>query len=411
MRKIFKNVLPFVVILFVLSILIVPITASADSGDGANNLYLPVVFHDFDSSWQWQSSEIVSLPEFPFSDPVIAIDLANRPHILWDVWPSDNQFIYHIYEANAGWTSPQTIDNTLGASNLILPPMVGVDGQIHLVWYNELNFGGPYRLMASSFDGNKWTGASELVRYTYNSANAAINVNIDGELNVVYGVPGIISTSYFYTQKSASGWTTAQSIDPKLSYPYSLTKVMPDQAGGVKLLIRNWNDTTLYYSYWKDNRILQQLIPLGTISTSSNSILDSEGNWHFYRTGSVPIPGGNVTGIYHQCATSTLESGAEEVLTGDVNVSDYSVTRDNNGKTVISWTNQTSGNKVLNLEIFQGCEFLKHIEYPLPSLEQPYTWGSLVATAKTAGHPGKFCALYQKSIADDYGLFCALVND
>lgn len=289
--------------------------------------------------------------------------------------------------------------------------MVGVDGQIHLVWYNELNFGGPYRLMASSFDGNQWTGASELVRYTNNSANAAINVNTDGELNVVYGVPGIISTSYFYTQKSSSGWTTAQSIDPKLSYPYSLTKVMPDQAGGVKLLIRNWNDTTLCYSYWKDNRILQQLIPLGTISTSSNSILDSEGNWHFYRTGSVPIPGGNVTGIYHQCATSTLELGAEEVLTGDVNVSDYSVTRDNNGKTVISWTNQTSENKVLNLEIFQGCEFLKHIEYPLPSLEQPYTWGSLVATAKTAGHPGKFCALYQKSIADDYGLFCALVND
>lgn len=386
-----------------------PFKANAQTAEDGNSIYLPVLMQDYDSSWRWDSVNRISLPESPFHDPMIGNDFQGRTHLLWDNWSSGNQFIFHTYQTDSGWTPSAEIDQTLGASDLILPPMIGADGRLHLIWYNELVLGGPYRLMTDSFNTNHWEIAHELVRYQYNSSDVTMNVSPDGSVYVVYGILGIIKTDYFFTQKTSAGWSTATYIDLALSYPYSLIKALPDQSGGVGLLIHNWNNSTLYYSHWKNGNLSPNLIPLGLINTSNASFLDSQDNWHFFRIASAPIPGGSVDGIYHQCMSSNLSLGPEEVLSGINNVSDYSVTRDNNGKVVFSWTMLVNGKKVLALEIFNGCERLKHNEYTLPTTEN---WGSLSATAKTAGHPGKFCAVYDIAYqSKEYGLFCARVND
>ena len=389
-----------------------PWKANAQTAADGNSIYLPVVMQDYDSSWRWDSVNRISLPESPFHDPVIGNDFQGRTHLLWDNWSSGDQFIFHTYQTDSGWTTSAEIDQTLGASKVILPPMMGADGQLHLVWYNELALGGPYRLMADSFNISQWEIAHELVRYQYNSSDVAMNVSPNGSVNVVFGILGLIRTDYFFTQKTSAGWSAGTYIDPQLSYPYSLLKALPDQSGGVGLLIRNWNNSTLYYSNWKNGNISPNLFPIGVINTSNASFLDSQDNWHFFRTGSVPIPGGSVNGIYHQCMGSDLSLGQEEVLTGMNNVSDYSVTRDNNGKVVFSWTKLVNENKVLALEVLQGCARLKHNEYSLPALPNSDKWGLLNATAKTAGHPGKFCALYDIAFkSNEFGLFCAWVND
>lgn len=409
MKKFIFGIIKTSFLIVVLISFTIPVNNSVEAEDGGTSIYLPVIMQEYDPSWRWDSVEKITLPEAPLHDPVIGNDFQGRTHLLWDKWPSGNEFIFHTYQTESGWTTSAEIDQTLGASKIILPPMIGADGRLHLIWYNELSFGGPYRLMADSYDNGQWEIGQELVRYQYNSLNVMMNVGSDGSVNVVYGVPGIVFTNYYFTQKASGGWTPANNINLSLIYPYSLFKVQPDQSGGVGILIRNSNNSTIYYSHWKNGNFSPNLLPVGVINTTSASFLDSQDNWHFFRTGSVPVPGGSVNGIYHQCMSSDLSLGTEEAITGMNNVSDYNITRDNNGKAVFSWTKLVNGKKVLALEIFNGCDRLNHKEYTLPSTEN---WGSLNATAKTGGHPGKFCALYDIAYkSNEFGLFCARVND
>jgi len=43
------------------------------------------------------------------------------------------------------------------------------DGHIHLLWFNSLSDGGPYRLMYASFDGQAWSPEEEVYRSKANS--------------------------------------------------------------------------------------------------------------------------------------------------------------------------------------------------------------------------------------------------
>lgn len=374
-------------------------------------LYLPLVLLNYDNAWQWETADYITLPDYSLNGPVLKLDTSGTKHLIWDVMASTNRFIFTTRKTASGWTPVEKIDNTLGASTLSNFPELGTDGSIYLVWKNELALGGPYRLMFARFFGGKWESAEELIRGTYQFPFAAINGGEGANVNFIYGASNLISTQYYFSQKTAAGWSPAMPIDPPLDYPYSINRVTPDHQGGVKLLIRSWNDKTMYISYWKNGLFSYHGIPVGIIDPYANSMLDSSNNWHFFKTGNVAIPGGTITGLYHQCLSSELNLGAEKVITGSLPVQDYSVTRDDGGKAVISWTDTQSAKSILHIQVFQGCELVKESEYRLPALPQPYTWGPLVSTSKVSGPYGQFCALFRKNFTTEYGLFCARVID
>ena len=41
----------------------------------------------------------------------------------------------------------EAMAQTIGASELLTAPIASTDGSIYIPWQNELNFGGPYRIM------------------------------------------------------------------------------------------------------------------------------------------------------------------------------------------------------------------------------------------------------------------------
>lgn len=383
----------------------------AQSVDNSNNLYLPIILNNADFAWQWENGEFITLPNYPVHGPFLKIDSSSKIHLFWDVMTTGNQFIFTTRKSAEGWTPVEKIDNTLGASSITESPELGSNGNVLLIWNNQLTTGGPYRLMFDSFTGSTWEVAEEIVRDNSQLRFAAINRGENDSVNVAYGISNMIATQYYFSQKTKSGWSSAQLINPDLPYPYSINRVFPDQHGGVKYLIRSWVNQTMYYSYWKNGQFTQNLIPLGIINPFANSILDSQDNWHFYDTVSVPVSGGSVTGLYHQCLSSDLGLGSEQVLTGSLPLSSYSVTRDEGGKVVLSWTDSQHGNSLLHLEIFQGCDLVDQREFNLPVLQQPYTWGALVSSSKTSGLSGRYCALFKKSFGTEYGLFCARTID
>ena len=143
--------------------------ARAQSDTSGHVLYLPLLQNGYDPSWQWKPTEMVSVSPTPFDNPFLAIDHAGRVHVFWDTWPTSGAaFIYHTYQTANGWSPPAPVANTLGISKLLIPPVVTPDGRIHLVWYNELAFGGPYRLMYASFDGSQGSPEEEMARFRPN---------------------------------------------------------------------------------------------------------------------------------------------------------------------------------------------------------------------------------------------------
>ncbi len=78
-----------------------------------------------------------------------------------------------------------------------------------------------------------------------------------------------------------------------------------------------------YFSYWKDSAFLVKDLDIGGDVDYRSGIIDGQKNIFLYHTGSVPVPGGNVTGLSQQCLTANHVWQPELVVSGQNQVSAY----------------------------------------------------------------------------------------
>ena len=98
--------------------------ANQTSDGDPQQVFIPMVYKDYDPTWQWEPLKEVTLTPTPYSTTT-AIDLNGKPHIFWDTWGGSNAFIYHRYQTEGGWSDPEAIAQTLGTSDLLAPPVAG----------------------------------------------------------------------------------------------------------------------------------------------------------------------------------------------------------------------------------------------------------------------------------------------
>jgi hypothetical protein len=384
-----------------------PVIAQSDTSGLA--LYLPLVQNGYDPHWRWEASEMVSVSPSPFNNPFLAIDHEGRVHVFWDTWSSSGAaFIYHSYQNGGGWTAPAAIANTLGISKLLIRPVVTPDGHIHLVWYNELAFGGPYRLMYAGFDGSQWSPEEEIMRFSSPNPSAVLNNDDYGNLHIVYKVPGIVTSQYFQRVRVQEAWGEPVNITPDSGSQVILWELQPDRAGGVRFYGREL-DRALVYSYWRDGAFQSELslITGFTWPASFGTLLDAGDNLHIYRNASAPAPGGSVNGLYHLCLDSGLSWEDEQVLSGYDSIgSGSSMAKDESGGVAFGWKEYNSAE--FSLALLKGCAQPVRKTGLLPESTR---WGDLSAVALSS-QPGKFCALVE--IPYHYqtqGLACAEIGD
>ncbi len=267
----------------------------------------------------------------------MAIDHAGRVHIFWDVSPSSGvAYIYHMVQTGTGWSAPAKIANTLGMSSVLSQPVISPDGRIHLLWYNQLAYGGPYQFMYASFDGSQWSSEDEIARFSYQDRYGILNYDDQGNIDVVFTIANLISSSYYHKVQTSAGWSQAVDITPMVTVFVSWN-IWPDDIGGVRFLGRDLYDNIIY-SYWKDGGFQTSSHLLPYVTWSNSSVLDTQNNFHLFRVASVPVPGGDVTGLYHQCLDTSLNWGPEQVLSGQNSIGDNIVAAwDNSGRVVFGW--------------------------------------------------------------------------
>lgn len=361
--------------------------------------YLPLVTNDYDPAWNWSPSITPTLSPSP-QNVVMVLDQAGYPHILWDTTTYGQQFIYHTRLTAQGWTTPTAILPTLGVSYMLYPPVIGSDGKLHLLWRNQLSENGQQirRLLYTVFDGTSWGAEQEVYRIGgYYSVNGMVQLDGTGTAHATFLV-SYLSSDIYHSQQSAGGWTTPVEITlPSLFFGY-LT-VWPDQLGGVRV----YYDASdgLHFFNWRNNQFLvnNQLLPSGL--SSHGSQLDGQNNLHTFWTGSVPIPGGSVTGLYYQCLTSNLIWGTQQVLSGQNNASSVFGTSDRESGVALIWNEASSR---IRLGIWNSCTQTDLKTTPIPA---SWTLKAVVLSSE----PKKVCALTSRSYYPViYNVTCANFN-
>jgi len=240
-------ILIVLILTFVLSLFNQPASAQTPPPD-QQSIFLPAVFRDYDPTWQLEQPQIVTLTPTPLGDPVMTIDHQGRQHIFWNPWSGSNTFIYHMYQTESRWSSPQPVAPTLGTSTVITYPVTGPDGSIHLIWKNALNFGGPYRLMYAKWKDGAWEPEVELHRTDLNGIDGRVEVDPLGVPHVLIGsLDDYIKTTFYHCVPGVTSCAEKTKLPLKqLSNTFFL-----DRFGGVIVLGEalngfNWE---LYYSY------------------------------------------------------------------------------------------------------------------------------------------------------------------
>jgi hypothetical protein len=365
------------------------------------NVFLPVLFREYDPRWNWLEPYSIQLTPSP-SDPVfMLIDHDGRVHLLWSTLFSP-RFIYHTYLEHGSWTAIQPVSQTLGTSYTVHPPILSVDGTIHFVWRTWLGTGTDlaYRLMYTNFSGGHWSPEEEIARSGYYELNGKPHTDSDGGIRVTYVDSTFIFPTHAYQRtRTSSGWTTPiEILQP------SFTRITwPDMAGGIHFYGTQYPDT-LYYSYWLDGKFLVKDRQLTGDISMRYTQMDLETNLHTYWTGQVPVPGGTVYGVSHQVLDKNLQWGPVTIPSGENNVAGYvAQSWDSGSLFALAW--EHSEDEQLGFAAWDGSEQIlnKQINYT------PAQYWALRAAAISRS-PGMFCTLVRLMYSADFEVLCAEVS-
>ncbi|MBI5565383.1 MAG: hypothetical protein HY870_10820 [Chloroflexi bacterium] len=344
--------------------------------------YLPVVTNDYDPAWRWSAIITPTLSPAP-NQVVMTLDQAGHPHLVWDTTSYGQQFIFHTYLTDQGWTTPTAILPTLGASYILYPPIVGPDGKLHLLWRNQLSENSQQyqRLLYAAFDGTTWGPERELYRANgIYSLAGMIRLDAAAKVHATFTV-STLSTDIYHSTLEATGWSTPVGVAlPTFFIGYQT--IWPDQQGGVRI----YRDTTssLHYFYWRNNQLqVNDQLLAGNLSTHASQ-MDGLNDLHTFWTGSVPVPGGSVTGLYYQCLNSNLTWSTQQVLSGQNNAGSANSASDGVSNVVLAWSETSTPTRV---GIWNGCNRTDLKTVPVPS-------GTWTLKAVALNHaPQKVCVL------------------
>jgi hypothetical protein len=387
----------------ILVLAFIPAALGEQSSD-EHIIFMPLAMQQYDSSLTWLEPSSVDLVPWSMYSPLSIIDKQGRLHLFWDTLEGPS-FIYHTMQTNNGWTEPAPVSNSLGLSSTLSEPFVDNNGIIHLLWKNWLGTGSvkPYRLLYSSFDGNRWSSEEEVVRAD-NDLNGVIHSREGGEIQISFYY-GSFPTRYFYTIRSGSGWGSIAEITPStnvivIRFGYDI--VLGDSMGGIHVYAITYLSQEIRYSYWRNGSWLVRDRVLDVKTYEPRIQLDGLSNLHLFWTGTVPVPGGHVNGLYHQCVEDNRVLLPREVPSSNQAV--YSVARasDQVSKTGLAW--RESGSK-FRLGTWEGCTSLGVRNIPFPT-ELNLELTSLAMSAD----PGKVCAVGRVPYGNTHVAMCGEVR-
>ncbi|MFN3763856.1 MAG: hypothetical protein ACK4WK_11745, partial [Anaerolineae bacterium] len=281
-------------------------TTAAQSPDQNGDeylVYLPLVAREYDPTWVWRGGITVTLTPSP-GKILMAIDRQGRVHLLWHPAYSSPKFIYHTYLLPLGWTSPTVVAPSLGSSEVMFPPVVAPDGTLHFLWWNRKTSNDPPRMLYASFSGTGWTPEEEVFQSgPSTSLQGMVHLDASGRVHATMLECSFWLCNTYHTVRSGN-WQTAVQIP----HPQYSGWVWPDRWGGVHFYGNDYSTPPkLYYSYWRDGQFLTRDYFAGYLKVSGRETqLDGQNNLHIFWKDWVPIPGGQVTGLYYQCLSQSL---------------------------------------------------------------------------------------------------------
>jgi len=360
-------------------------------------VFLPLVANEYDPTWVWTEITTPTLTPSPFlSTPLIAIDKQGQVHLFWDTSSSQSQFIYHSYLTAQGWTTPTEVAPSLGSSDTLYPPVVGQDGRIHLLWYNELTYSGPRRLLYSAFDGSQWSAEEEIYRVeSPYSLQGMTHLDQAGQIHVTL-LSSHVYADIYHTVRRTSGWSTPINI-PR---PHAISWVWPNQRGDVHLYGYGYPNI-MYYSHWHDGQFLVENAQTSGTLSGRDTQLDGLNNLHLFWTADVPVPGGSVRGLHHQCLSDNLQWGEVQVPTGDKAINYPSPLKATDWETRFALVWQELDANQTRMGVWQDCTLSDLKTIPLPS-ESPWLPNAL-AISHT---PNKICLLVKTLYGSSYRVIC-----
>lgn len=375
--------------------------ASQAQSTEQTSLFLPLVTNHYNPAWQWAPATVVDLIPTPDHAPQLLIDNSGQLHLFWDTNRTP-RLIYHTYWNGQSWSATTAIGQTLGSSTLTQAPLIDQQGTIHLSWQNDLGSGTDkqYRLLYNTFANQTWGTEQELFRNQYGGIASVFHVDGDDVLHLTFSFSDFFRSKYYQLTHTPSGWLTSPVLDPPHAKSLSVYAWAPDQQTGVRFYSGSGRER-FYYSYWQNDQFSPSEQEVQGKLRGRTLLLDRDGHLHNLWHDQVPVPGGTVRGLCHQCLEPELQWGAQVVLSGQSAADGVvATTAANRSQIIMGWWESATQQGWLTT--WQGC---KQVEKVALNLAKP---GSEIPYALTLSHsPHKVCILTRRSSPVQYTVYCA----
>jgi len=283
--------------------------------------------------------------------PAIAVQSANKLHVVWEDNTTGNFELYYKKSTDAGatWTAAKKLTSAPGSS---ARPAIAVDtsGRIHLVWESDKSGHFDIYYKKSTDGGATWTADKRLSWTTAVSMCPALWADSLANLHAVWydDTPG--NAEIYYTQSKDKGatwaaakrltWTTGLSVTPVIAADSSgrLHVVWRDDSSG---------NAEIYYkkssnrgTTWETNKRLTWTSGISEVPAIG---VDSSGYLHVVWVDNTP---GNTEIYYKKSTDAGVTWSTNKRLTTTV-LSSYSpdLALDSSNRLHLIWVDETPGNR------------------------------------------------------------------
>ena len=247
------------------------------------------------SAWGWTSTEVVSTESTSVSfDPTIAVDGSGNVHIAWRDSTNyggsggDYDIFYKRWNATtAAWTTIEVV-STEGTGDSF-SPTIAVDGSgnVHIVWYEETNYGGSgtdndifykhwnattaawtmTKVVSTESTGDSW--------FPTIVVDGSGNVHIAWHDNTDYNGAGLDDADIFYKLWNATtaSWNTTEVISTESTSHSAYPIIAADGSGNVHIA---WEDDTNYGGAGGDNDIFYKRWNVTTATWNTTEVVSTE---------------------------------------------------------------------------------------------------------------------------------------
>ena len=247
----------------------------------------------------------------------IAIDSANRIHIVWSAETASVFEVYYVRGEDGSWSLPEDISNNPRGNSSVPKMAMDLGSNLHVAWEEEETDTSSKEVYYARFDGDSWSTPVNISNLPRTSFDQQISVSLEGYPHVVWGEG---NNHIYYSFYDGGAWSAPFPLSDTLTQEEGYK---PDIAVDVEShphVVWSGKGGELWYAYYTSTTWTAPIDVSGSLVNALNPDITLDDSNCLHLVWTEPVETSRFEIYYSKHQPTGVDEKREPVLSGPIRI-------------------------------------------------------------------------------------------